>query len=117
PFAGPFDAILFAEVLEHLNFHPVPTLRKLASALTASGRLYLSTPDARFHGRIHTYHRSVAAMPLPRADVAAMDTHVYIYDERELRSVLDDAGLAVTRFDHAPGWAGYRHFNAVCVRR
>ncbi|MCI0544818.1 MAG: class I SAM-dependent methyltransferase, partial [Actinobacteria bacterium] len=29
PWPGPFDVIVFTEVLEHLNFYPVPTLVKL----------------------------------------------------------------------------------------
>jgi SAM-dependent methyltransferase len=114
PFPGPFDAILFSEVLEHFNFHPVPTLRKIAAVLAPAGRLYLSTPDALFQGRITRYYASLDKMPPPGRN-NPIDAHIYLYDEGELRGVLDAAGLAVERFDHAPGWGGYRHLNAVCV--
>jgi SAM-dependent methyltransferase len=115
PFEGPFDAILFSEVLEHLNFHPLPTLKKLVSVLAPAGRLYLSTPDASMHGRLANYS-SYESMPQPEAGRPVVDAHVYVYEERELKEVLAAAGLRVERFAYAPGWAGFRHFNVVCVR-
>jgi SAM-dependent methyltransferase len=115
PFEGPFDAVLFSEVLEHLNFHPVPTLKKLAAVLGPGGRLYLSTPDAGVHGRLANY-ASYADMPLPEPGRPIVDAHVYVYEEYELKDVLSAAGLRIERFEYAPGWAGLRHLNVVCVR-
>ncbi len=116
PFEGPFDAVIFSEVLEHLNFHPVPTLRKLAAAMAPTGRMYLSTPDAAFWGRVTKYHRSLAEIPPPRAGSAWIDDHVWQYTEDELRGALSAAGLAVERLDRAPGASGNAHLNLVCRR-
>src|SRR5436309_1294076 len=55
PWDRRFDVIIFTEVLEHLNFCPIPTLRKIAGLLKPGGRLYLSTPDASAWGRVTTY--------------------------------------------------------------
>jgi len=48
PFPWPpgYDIILLTEVLEHFNFQPTPTLKKIRDLLLPWGRLYLSTPDA-----------------------------------------------------------------------
>jgi SAM-dependent methyltransferase len=115
PFPGPFDVVLFSEILEHLNFHPVPTLRKIADLLARGGLLYLSTPDASEWGRVGPY-RSYTEMPLPHPERPIVDDHVYQYDEGELREILAAAGLRIERFDRAPGLTGHRHLNAVCVR-
>jgi len=50
PWPLQFDVIIFTEVLEHLNFHPKPTLRKLRSLLLSNGKLFLTTPDAKEWG-------------------------------------------------------------------
>lgn len=41
-----YDGILFAEVLEHLDVHPVDLLRGLLGLLKPTGDLYLTTPNA-----------------------------------------------------------------------
>jgi len=115
PFEGTFDAILFSEVLEHLNFDPTHTLRRLADALAPAGRLYLSTPDAGAHGRETRHHRHWTQMPAPDPRRPVVDTHVYLYDESELRDVTRAAGLAIERLDRSPGTRGAAHLNAVCV--
>lgn len=116
PFPGQFDLVLFSEVMEHLNFHPVPTLRKLGEQLAPGGRLYLSTPDAAAHGRLTAYHSDYRAMPQPQRGRDPIDAHIYLFDERELREVAAEAGLSVERLAHAPGAEGLRHLNAVLVR-
>lgn len=116
PFAGPFDAVIFSEVVEHLNFHPVPTLRKLAEAMAPAGRMYLSTPDAAFWGRVTKYYDSLAEIPLPGNGSTWIDDHIWQYSESELRDVISAAGLAVERCDRAPGRNGNAHLNLVCRR-
>src|SRR5262245_60567097 len=112
PFPWPldFDHIIFTEVLEHLNFHPVPTLIKLRSLLSAQGRLYLSTPDASQWGRVTKYYSRLDEIPEPTAGRPAIDDHIYQYTEDELLETLDQAGLRVEKFAYAPG-QGKRHFN------
>jgi SAM-dependent methyltransferase len=40
-----FDLIVFNEVLEHLNFNPIPTLREFHRILVRGGRVYCATPN------------------------------------------------------------------------
>jgi len=114
PWDRRFDVILFTEVLEHLNFCAIPTLRKIAGLLNPGGRVYLSTPDASEWGRVTTYYSSWKDMPRPSEDLRSrvVDAHVWQFDEAELTEVTSDAGLSVVEFAYAPGVGG-RHFNLV----
>jgi 2-polyprenyl-3-methyl-5-hydroxy-6-metoxy-1,4-benzoquinol methylase len=40
-----FDVIVFTEVIEHLNFNPIPLLREFARVLRPSGVVYCATPN------------------------------------------------------------------------
>lgn len=123
PITGPFDVVVFTEVLEHLNFDPVPTLRKLRDLLADDGRLFLSTPDAEEWGRVTKFYRSMTEMPSPeegrrlveRGEWAYIDDHVWQYSRDELEDVIARAGFEVVRFGYAPGVA-YRHFNLELVK-
>jgi len=111
PWRTSFDVILLTEVLEHFNFHPVPTLKKIAGLLSPGGRLYLSTPDSAEWGRQKKYYKKVDDIPKPGAgQMQFIDDHIYHYNKREIMKVVDDSGLRVIRFDYAPGVAE-RHFN------
>jgi SAM-dependent methyltransferase len=116
PWEGPFDLVVFTEVLEHLNFHPVPTLTKIRDLLSGQGRLYLSTPDASEWGRTTKYYRSLHNIPQPQAGLPVIDDHIYHYSRKELLAVFDAAGLAVQRLDYSPG-VGKRHFNFTVTRK
>jgi hypothetical protein len=50
---GPFDLVVFTEVLEHLTRHPVEILQFLLKRLTLRGSLYLTTPNAFARGKLH----------------------------------------------------------------
>ncbi len=116
PFPGPFDTILFTEVLEHLNFHPVATLQKLRDALAPDGRLYLTTPDAAEWGRVTRYFPALDRIPAAHPGAAVIDDHVWQYSRDELFDLVRAAGLTVERFELAPGLPN-RHFNVVLGRR
>lgn len=48
-----FDLVVMNEVLEHLNFNPIPLLRELARVLKPGGLLYCATPNlAKIHSRL-----------------------------------------------------------------
>jgi SAM-dependent methyltransferase len=117
PWPRGYDLILFTEVLEHLNFRAAPTLRKIAEQLAPGGLLYLSTPDAAEWGRTTKYYASYEEMPEPREELRGqlVDDHVWQFDEAELMSVIEEAGLAVLRSAYAPGQSG-RHFNMTLRR-
>ena len=112
PWKVRFDAILFTEVLEHLNFNAGPTLEKLRRLLAPGGRLYLSTPDAAQWGRQTKYYARYSDLPMPAADSQApvVDDHVWQFEAEELRQLLRAAGFRAVRCDYSPG-NGKRHFN------
>jgi SAM-dependent methyltransferase len=117
PFAGPFDVILFTEVLEHFNFRCVPTLEKLAGLLAPDGRLYLTTPDASEWGRVNKYYASCWDMPPPSNDWKGevVDDHVWQFNITELIGCVLQAGLRIVRLEYSPGVL-HRHFNLTLVR-
>lgn len=106
-----FDLILFTEVLEHLNFHPLPTLTKIRDLLSPDGRMYLTTPNAAEWGRVTKYYAKIDDMPLPTPDRQFIDDHVYIYSLEELGRIIDDAGLRVEKIGYSPSVMNRRHYN------
>jgi len=111
-----FDVVILTEVLEHLNFNPVPTLAKIGSLLSENGRLYLSTPDAQEAGRVTKYYSSWTEIPHPTRGGRLVDEHIYQYSKDELFEVVNRAGLRVERMEYSPG-VGVRHFNTVLVKK
>ena len=87
---GRFDCITCWHVLEHLT-DPLASLREMRSRLTPDGALILSVPDAggaqaRIFGRFW-FHRDV-----PR--------HLFHFDLRSLRRMLECAGFRVVKVWH-----------------
>ncbi len=109
PWEGGFDVVIFSEVLEHLNCHPVPTLARIAGLLSQGGRLYLSTPDAAEWGRRRRYYASFEDMPAPGAAGERIDDHIYHYRREELARIVEAAGLRVARWAYSPGVSGRHH--------
>ncbi len=118
PWREQFDVIVFTEVLEHLNFNPVPSLRRLRDLLRPDGRIYLSTPDASRWGRVTSYYQSLDEMPSPEVgrerigsgEWEYVDAHIWQYTKEELHRLVGEAGLVITREGMAPGVI-HRHFN------
>jgi 2-polyprenyl-3-methyl-5-hydroxy-6-metoxy-1,4-benzoquinol methylase len=109
---GSFDAIVFTEVLEHLNFSPAYTLRTLGGLLRPKGRVYLSTPDAAKWGRVVKYYGDFREMPAPTRALSLVDDHVYQYTLEEIQELAAGCGFGVVRLAYAPG-EGRRHLNVV----
>jgi 2-polyprenyl-3-methyl-5-hydroxy-6-metoxy-1,4-benzoquinol methylase len=112
PWDCQFDLILFTEVMEHLNFHPVATLRKLGEQLSHDGRMYVSTPDASRWGRQLRYYFNYEEMPRKGDDVPFIDDHIYHYNRQELLNIFISAGLKVEKLAFSPGIPN-RHFNLI----
>ncbi len=110
-----FDFIVFTEVLEHFNFHPVPTMKKIRKLLKDDGRLYLSTPDAKQWGRTK-YYKDYKDMPMPQSGKEIIDDHIYQFDWKELTDIFHESGFTVERTAYAPGPGSKRHVN-VCLKR
>jgi 2-polyprenyl-3-methyl-5-hydroxy-6-metoxy-1,4-benzoquinol methylase len=97
---GPYDRILFGDVLEHLA-RPGDVLRWAAGRLSADGRVVLSVPNvAHWTGR-----RALARGRFPREDHGLFDrTHLQFFTRETARALVEDAGLEVVdeRFPGAP---------------
>jgi len=116
PWPDKFDVVIMTEVLEHFNFQPLPTLRKIHDAVAANGTLFLSTPDARDWGRVFKFYRRLSDLPMPDPSLPVRDAHIWIYNKKELTTLLDQAGFEIKQLGYAKG-NGNRHFNVQAVPR
>jgi SAM-dependent methyltransferase len=105
PELEPHDLIVCGEVLEHLHVPPVPVLRFLAGVLSAEGRLVLQTPNATALPK--RLRMLIGRNPYaPIRDEPRNPGHFHEYTVRELRGLVEAAGLEVLRlitanyFDH-----------------
>jgi SAM-dependent methyltransferase len=116
PWSGPFDAILMTEVLEHLNFQPLPSLLKIRQSLAPGGRFYLTTPDADAWGRGENLYPSLDQIPAYHPSLPVLDRHIYLYTQQELESLLHQAGFRILRCGHAPGVSHRHHALTLTIR-
>lgn len=115
-----WDAVIMTEVLEHFNFHPLPTLLKIRERLNPTGRIFLSTPDAASWGECNHY---TSLSVIPPYDPSYMtynipswlDRHTWQYTEAELQALFKAAGLEVRRWSGSLSPGG-RHFNVELER-
>jgi len=111
PVTGKFEVIIMTEVLEHLNFQPVPTLRKIWNVLVDGGSFFLSTPDSDLGwGRNYQYHENLSDIPQLDTSAEWIDDHIWHYNRKELVQVLIEAGFKIKRIDHSQSDGG-GHFN------
>jgi 2-polyprenyl-3-methyl-5-hydroxy-6-metoxy-1,4-benzoquinol methylase len=98
PLDGPFDVILYADVLEHL-IDSLAVLRRLNRHLAGDGAVVVSIPNVA-----HLWIRLM--LLLGRFDYDARGildgTHVRFFTLRTARRLLTDAGLAIERFATTP---------------
>jgi 2-polyprenyl-3-methyl-5-hydroxy-6-metoxy-1,4-benzoquinol methylase len=95
---GPFDAIVYGDVLEHL-VDPGRALGELNGALAPGGVAVVSVPNVA-----HLWVRlSLLAGRFHYADRGILDrTHLRFFTRRSLRALLDEAGLTVLRATATP---------------
>jgi SAM-dependent methyltransferase len=105
-----FDLILFTEVFEHLNYNVVPTLQKIKNLLSENGKIFFSTPDAKFWGRCKLYN-SWKDMPDITQKIEIRDQHIYVFNESELLEIFKIVGLKIDKIMWADGFNGQKHFN------
>jgi SAM-dependent methyltransferase len=91
---GSYDAIVMAEVIEHLHSSPVTVLRHLATWLRPGGALVIQTPNAvALHKRIRM---AAGRNPIePIREDGSNPGHFHEYTLDELRDAAGSAGLAV----------------------
>ncbi|MBE0598083.1 MAG: methyltransferase domain-containing protein [Desulfuromonadales bacterium] len=109
PHLHPVDLIIFTEVIEHLNYHPLPTLKRIRELLKPGGHLILTTPDAEEWGPNIKYYPSVDQIP-PYFDQVAewIDDHIWHYSYGEIEALIVEAGFEIVRFEFSKGIVG-RH--------
>ena len=95
---GPYDAIVYGDILEHLA-DPLRVLVDLSPSLAPGGRVVVSVPNvAHFIIRL-----SLLVGRFDYIDRGILDhTHLRFFTERSLRALVDDAGLAVEQFGATP---------------
>jgi 2-polyprenyl-3-methyl-5-hydroxy-6-metoxy-1,4-benzoquinol methylase len=95
---GRFDAIVYGDVLEHLN-DPLPVLVALDRALAADGRVIVSVPNVA-----HLWVRfSLALGRWDYVDRGILDrTHLRFFTKRSFTVLLRDAGLSVEELVATP---------------
>jgi 2-polyprenyl-3-methyl-5-hydroxy-6-metoxy-1,4-benzoquinol methylase len=95
---GPFDAIVYGDVLEHL-IDPRRVLVELDRALGPEGFVVISVPNIA-----HLYIRLL--LLLGRFDYIDRgildDSHLRFFTARSLRALIADAGLTIERFTATP---------------
>jgi SAM-dependent methyltransferase len=100
PAAGPFDAVVAAEVVEHLFLGPATILRRLAAYLAPDGRLVVQTPNAAaLHKRVRLLRGRAPYGPMP--EDRSGDSHVREYTLGELERAGRDAGLEPVELETA----------------
>ena len=95
---GPFDAIVFGDVLEHL-IDPLRVLVEIDRALAPHGFVVISVPNIA-----HLYIRLLLLFGrFDYVDRGILDnTHMRFFTARSLRVLIADAGLTVERFTATP---------------
>jgi len=95
---GPFDAIVYGDVLEHLS-DPGAVLRALDQTLAPRGTVIVSVPNVA-----HLWVRlSLLAGRFDYADRGILDrTHLRFFTRRTLRELLGAAGLTVVELAVTP---------------
>jgi len=98
PVDGVFDAIVCADVLEHLR-HPLSVLTALRDALAEDGEVLISIPNVA-----HLWMRlSLLAGRFDYAERGILDrTHLRFFTRRTLAALIVAAGLRPTRITATP---------------
>jgi 2-polyprenyl-3-methyl-5-hydroxy-6-metoxy-1,4-benzoquinol methylase len=104
---GPFDLVIFTEVIEHLNYHPSATLLKIKEAVSEKGFILITTPNSQEWGNQLKYYKKLDDIPVYKGQKDKwVDDHVWQYSKEELDTLFKKAGLKIVKFDYAPGVQG-----------
>jgi SAM-dependent methyltransferase len=102
PFADEsFDIVVMCEVLEHLNFNPLPLLKEINRIMTPGGLFYLSLPNfARTKNRLTVLRGQAPGLgvrdfydQLDPANPAISNGHWREYTLPEIRTMLEPLGF------------------------
>lgn len=95
-FAGEYDIIIFTDIIEHLAYNPVTTLKKLRGMLKPEWYIMVLSPDRKTTKNYEDWRK------LPEANENAADVlritnggHVYEYTALELEELFSESGYHV----------------------
>ena len=95
-FTGQYDIIIFTDIIEHLAYNPVKTLKKLRAMLKPGGYMVISSPNRKTTKNYESWRA------LPEAKGNAIDVlritnggHVYEYTASELEELFSESGYHV----------------------
>jgi 2-polyprenyl-3-methyl-5-hydroxy-6-metoxy-1,4-benzoquinol methylase len=94
-----FDTILFADVLEHVDW-PAPVLHSYLRFLAPQGTVIVSLPNVA----LWSTRLGLLFGRFDYADTGVLDrTHLRFFTTRSARRLIEDAGLTITRHTYNPG--------------
>jgi 2-polyprenyl-3-methyl-5-hydroxy-6-metoxy-1,4-benzoquinol methylase len=94
-----FDAIVFADVLEHMDW-PAPVLENYLPYLAPGGVVIVSLPNIG----LWSSRLGLLAGRFDYADTGVLDrTHLRFFTRKTARRLIEDAGLQIGRTSYTPG--------------
>ena len=87
-----YDLILFTEILEHMNYNPIPVFKKFHARLHEGGSVLVSTPWKR-HFAPHTAYSDLAELPYFQPGNGFIDAEFKYYTADELLALAELTGF------------------------
>ena len=101
-----FDAVIFSEVIEHLNMNPLPVLQEINRILKPDGILYITTPN-----QVNLFNRitfilggsirnsiSTSVTQIEQSQNAICGIHWREYTLKELVEILEITGFSIKKY-------------------
>lgn len=101
-----FDAVIFSEVIEHLNINPLPVLQEINRILKPDGILYITTPNqVRLFNRITIIlggsirnSISTSVTQIEQSQNTICGIHWREYTLKELVEILEITGFSIKKY-------------------
>lgn len=100
-----FDCVIMCEVLEHLNFNPLPLLKEINRIIRPNGLFYLALPNqAQIRNRLRLLRGQAVGIAVERffeqldpTQPVIIDDHWREYTAADVRGMLEPLGFALRR--------------------
>ena len=100
-----FDVVLFIDVLEHLN-SPQETLKRVKLLLKKGGRIMVTCPNVAYW----SVRKNILLGRWDYKDGTILDsTHLHFYTASGWRSLIENSGYTIMRFESAEGMIPLEH--------
>ena len=101
-----FDAVIFSEVIEHLNINPLPVLQEINRILKPDGILYITTPNqvnllnriTLMLGRSIRNSISTSVTQIDQSQHTICGIHWREYTLKELGEILEITGFSLQKY-------------------